>query len=246
MVREIYYTTETKYIPNSGGRITITFTGILEDGDTKERVIFTRVYSEKNNISLVSLTQTGEFDTVAVLDVKALDDIVWENEKDVKNQQLRISYNYVGLNDEIVYDNLTIPFVGEYDYYLNNVKQPVVGAAVNGHSVITLCSYETLSTNINNKHLLIPTVITTLPDYITVSTKILPMDSTAKITPYEFTINVVGNVFDCDLVTFNYEKNVYELPLTIKQTGVYNNPRDTEFDVLKAREVTYLVQFNPV
>lgn len=246
MTREIYYTSNSTYIPISGGRFTFTLIGILRNGEVSTRLPFTKIYSEKDNFTVLSTTQTGEFSTEVVIDVKSLDSIVWEDEKDVINQQLRVSYNFVKDNDEIVYGNFTIPFTGEYDYYLNNIEQTSIGTAQNGTAKIVLCSYATLTTNINNKYLVTPNIVSSLPVYVSITLKTTDKDPIVGIPKFEFSLSVDGNIADCEGVTFNSEENSYILPVTIRQIAFKDNPRNAEFDMAKAIETTFNVKFNNI
>lgn len=246
MVRKIYYASETKYIPNSGGRLVFTLTGYTEDGDSIERVNFTRVFSEKNNFDVMSMVQSGDFEVTVVLNVRNLNAIAWENQKDYQNQQLRISYNFIDILGDVAQDSFTIPFVGDYNYFLNNFNQPQIGGKKNGVSKVTLFSYEALTTNTNIKYAIVPRVASPLPMGIDVSIRQLGVDYIAKIAPYEITITVAGDISTYSGVVYDSSENVYRLPINIEQYELANNPRDKDFDTTKAKQATYLVKFNPV
>lgn len=246
MIRKIYYASDLKYIPNSGGRLTITLTGFFNDGETQSAVIFNKVFSESGNFTVSSMTKSGYFDTVIVLDVKNLNSITWESNEDKTNQQLRIFYEFVDITGSFSIESFAIPFVGDYNYCLEKFAQSQTGSRVNGVSKVKFYSYEVLSTNDTIKHAINSIVFNNLPSGISANIVTSKRDALLKVDTYELTLTVNGDISSYSGVIYDSVEKVYKIPIIIRQVGIVFNPRNNNFDENKARQATYLVQFNPV
>lgn len=247
MVYEFSTKLTDTYLSNTGGSTTFTIFSNVEDKGVKTKLNIVKVYSNKENFLVNTFTNEGQFGTKVAITYKAIKDILWESSEDLRDQALRIWYEYINTEGSTVRDSFTIPFRGEYNYYLKRIEQKDLGSLVNGISTVYLYSYEELNTDITQRFVILPRVETSDSEKVHISVvQEAFTPEVAKVKRLRMSIRVTGNIADVAGITYNSETEKYELPITIIQHRIINNPRNPDIDLEKAKSTTLNVKFNNI